>query len=381
MARAFKFTGMAGIINSNPNTASHQFSGNARRAIKSTVIARPHQFQPEYGQASISRQWPGPINFDPNTDSHQIHGNGRAHQSQPEYSQPSFMAQQEITKAAGSPLQGPLVAVRGTHQITRYALWSRPRPRVRKPSQKALAMVPKQPTRAQQAAQRNAVSENALLARAGTKAADGESSTKRSKTAATKAANAKVTKKQPAKRNTIQVEEGPAWTGRYIEEDNQAGGEGGGKGRVERGMGGAAKRRAQGRGSAGARAEERGEESGCKGGWSAGCKAGCGRSAGAKAGGVRAQGRVERGRKGGEGVRAGAMGMRKGGAGGKYPARRPRVKGASGAQGGPGTSTSAASCRSRAVPRLMGAGPPVKREPNWGQSPDQLVIHQNPIYD
>ncbi|KAJ7429600.1 hypothetical protein B0H11DRAFT_1944503 [Mycena galericulata] len=98
MARAFKFTGMAGIINSNPNTASHQFSGNARRAIKSTVIARPHQFQPEYGQASISRQWPGPINFDPNTDSHQIHGNGRAHQSQPEYSQPSFMAQQEITK-------------------------------------------------------------------------------------------------------------------------------------------------------------------------------------------------------------------------------------------------------------------------------------------
>ncbi|KAJ7500543.1 hypothetical protein B0H11DRAFT_2225534 [Mycena galericulata] len=59
-------------------------------------------------------------------------------------------------------------------------------PRTRKPSAKALAMVVKQPTRAQQAAKRNAASENTLLARAGSKrgaveVAEGEGSTKRQK--------------------------------------------------------------------------------------------------------------------------------------------------------------------------------------------------------
>ncbi|KAJ7438376.1 hypothetical protein B0H11DRAFT_2254662 [Mycena galericulata] len=82
-------------------------------------------------------------------------------------------------------------------------------PRTRKPSAKALAMVVKQPTRAQQAAKRNAASENALLARAGSKrgaveVAEGEGVTKRQKLTLTLPGRPKASPKKTSRSKTAQ---------------------------------------------------------------------------------------------------------------------------------------------------------------------------------
>ncbi|KAJ7447601.1 hypothetical protein B0H11DRAFT_1929647 [Mycena galericulata] len=221
-------------------------------------------------------------------------------------------------------------------------------PRTRKPSQKALAMVPKQPTRAQQAAKRNAASENALLARAGSKrgavdVAEGEGSAKRPTTAPKTVSKGKRWREKGGRRASAKAAGGGWAQGRVDKEIKGAGGrwrQGGRRAGARRAEGGrkagggraqgarrAGARQAQGARRAGARRAEGGRKA--QGAQRAGARRAEGRrKAGARKG--RAQGaregagRKERGgsNKGGGNAIRRRKERRKGGAGGKVPARR-----------------------------------------------------------
>ncbi|KAJ7503653.1 hypothetical protein B0H11DRAFT_2187577 [Mycena galericulata] len=170
-------------------------------------------------------------------------------------------------------------------------------PRMRKPSAKALAMAPKQPTRAQQAAKRNAPSENALLARAGSKrgaveVVEGEGSTKRPK--AVTATRSKKKCKGRRRGGNIKVEEK-----RCVERERKGGGAWRGGQRWAQGRKGGASARQGGRrhvkGASGAQGRAQGR--GVKGASGARGTTQCRRVNGTSGGQGRAQGGCKVGRK------------------------------------------------------------------------------------